>query len=209
MNLSPGEAAASDPYTRTGTFTGCRTVAAGTQRVRAPSKDEERLTMPIAATVVRTTAWPVLSLPTSDAELAERAAGGDDRAFEAIMRRHNRLLFRTARSILRSDAESEDAVQEVYLGAWRALAGPRADSKLSTLLVRIVINETLGRLSRRSATVIPLEATMDGSDAASEDSIAGDAEQQPDRIAMRGEIRRLMEARIDTLPEAFRTVFML
>jgi RNA polymerase sigma-70 factor (ECF subfamily) len=38
---------------------------------------------------------------------------------------------------------------------------------------------------------------------------AGDADQQPERVAMRAEMRRLMEARIDTLPEAFRTVFML
>lgn len=50
---------------------------------------------------------------------------------------------------------------------------------------------------------------MDDSDAPPEDSIAGDEALQPDRIAMRGEIRRLMEARIDSLPEAFRTVFML
>jgi RNA polymerase sigma-70 factor, ECF subfamily len=165
--------------------------------------------MTVAAAVVRITAWPVVSPATPDAELAERAAGGDDRAFEAIMRRHNRLLFRTARSILRNDAESEDALQEAYLHAWRALASFRADSKFSTWLVRIVINEALGRLRRRSATVIPLEAAMDDSDALPEDSTAGDEAQQPDRIAMRGEIRRLMEARIDTLPEAFRTVFML
>jgi len=165
--------------------------------------------MPVAAAVVRATAGPVVSPATPDAELAERAAGGDDRAFEAIMRRHNRLLFRTARSILRSDAESEDALQEAYLRAWRALASFRADSKLSTWLVRIVINEALGRLRRRSATVIPLEATMDDSDAPPEDRVAGDEAQQPDRIVMRGEIRRLMQVRIDTLPEAFRTVFML
>ena len=131
------------------------------------------------------------------------------RAFEAIMRRHNRLLFRTARSILKSDAESEDALQEAYVRAWRALSTFRADSKLSTWLVRIVINEALGRLRRRGATVIPLRAAMEDSDEPPEDSIAGDEDQQPDRIAMRGEIRRLMEARIDTLPEAFRTVFML
>jgi RNA polymerase sigma-70 factor (ECF subfamily) len=146
---------------------------------------------------------------SSDANLVARAAGGDDRAFEAIMRRHNRLLFRTARSILRSDADSEDALQEAWVRAWRALPGFRADSKLSTWLVRIVINEALGRLRRRSATVIPLEAAMDDSDAPLEDATPGDEALRPERIAMRGEIRRLMEARIDTLPEAFRTVFML
>ena len=109
--------------------------------------------MQVAASLVRTAVWPVVTRATPDAELAERAAGGDDRAFEAIMRRHNRLLFRSARSILRSDAESEDALQEAYVRAWRALASFRADSKLSTWLVRIVINEALGRLRRRGATV--------------------------------------------------------
>src|SRR4051812_29800913 len=74
-------------------------------------------------------------LAASDNELAMLAAAGDPRAFEAIMRRHNRLLFRTARSILKSDAETEDAVQEAYLNAWRALGQFRADAKLSTWLV--------------------------------------------------------------------------
>jgi RNA polymerase sigma-70 factor (ECF subfamily) len=46
-----------------------------------------------------------------DAELARRVAGGDTAAFEALMRRHNRTLFRTARAILRDDAEAEDALQ--------------------------------------------------------------------------------------------------
>ena len=54
----------------------------------------------------------------TDAELAARAANGDQPAFEAIMRRHTRLLFRTARSILKNDAETEDALQEAYLRAW-------------------------------------------------------------------------------------------
>ena len=92
------------------------------------------------------------SLPasTTDAELVERAAEGDEVAFERIMRRNNRLLFRTARSILKTDAEAEDALQEAYLRAWRALSTFRADAKLSTWLVRIVINEALGRLRRRA-----------------------------------------------------------
>ena len=62
---------------------------------------------------------PPLPAGATDAELAERAAKGDESAFERIMRQHNRLLFRTARSILKSDAEAEDALQEAYLRAWR------------------------------------------------------------------------------------------
>ncbi len=144
-----------------------------------------------------------------DADLATRAAHGDARAFEAIMRRHNRLLFRTARSILRNDADAEDALQEAYLRAWSALAGFRADAKLSTWMVRIVVNEALGRLRRRGAQVIPLSTAFDEDDQAPEAWMTDDPDRQPDRIAMRSEMRRLMEARIDRLPDAFRSVFML
>jgi RNA polymerase sigma-70 factor, ECF subfamily len=52
-----------------------------------------------------------------DAELAKRVADGDQAAFEAVMRRYNRALFRTARAILRYDAEAEEALQEAYLQA--------------------------------------------------------------------------------------------
>jgi len=145
----------------------------------------------------------------TDASLAARALNGDERAFETIMRRHNRLLFRTARSILKNDAETEDALQEAYLRAWRALASFRAEAKLSTWLVRIVINESLGRLRRHGAQVIPLDAAMECSEHQTEAWMEDDPDQQPDRVAMRGEVRRLMEARIDMLPDAFRTVFML
>ena len=153
------------------------------------------------------------SLPAgaTDAELVERAAKGDEAAFERIMRKNNRLLFRTARSILKSDADAEDALQEAYLRAWRALSTFRADSKLSTWLVRIVINEALGRLRRHSsAQVIPLEPVMESIDRQTQESTEeDDADRAPDRAAMRSQVRALMEARIDMLPEAFRTVFML
>src|SRR5688500_8251168 len=55
----------------------------------------------------------------SDADLARHVAGGDQAAFEAVMRRHNRAMFRTARAILRDDADAEDALQEAYLQAYR------------------------------------------------------------------------------------------
>ena len=145
----------------------------------------------------------------SDADLAARASNGDELAFGCIMRRHNRLLFRTARSILKRDAETEDALQEAYLRAWRALGSFRADAKLSTWLVRIVINESLGRLRRRDAQVIPLDTIMEMPEHQTESWLEDDPDRQPDRVAMRVEVRRLIETRIDMLPDAFRTVFML
>lgn len=152
---------------------------------------------------------PVPGMPATDAEIAARAAAGDVVAFEQIMRRHNRLLFRTARSILKADADAEDALQDAYLRAWRAMGEFRAEARLSTWLVRIVVNEALGRLRRRSAPVIALDPSMEPGSALSEADMAGNPDERPDRVAMRSELRGMMEARIDALPDAFRTVFVL
>ena len=151
----------------------------------------------------------ILDPRLGDAELAALVAAGDEAAVRLLMRRHNQTLFRTARGILRDDAEAEDAVQEAYLGAFRAMGTFRADAKLSTWLVRIVANEALGRLRkrRRGAEVIVLDA-----DAASEprsETTMSESEAQPEREAQRGEARALMERKIDALPDVFRAVFML
>src|SRR5256714_8711740 len=133
-----------------------------------------------------------------DLELVESVRAGDLRALEALMRRHNRTLYRTARAILRDDAEAEDAVQEAYLCAYRALDTFRGESKLSTWLVRITANEALLRLRRRGAStaeVVPLDMPTD--------------EPGPEHDAMRGEMRKILEARIDALPDSFRGVFVL
>lgn len=156
----------------------------------------------------RTTA-PVTK-DTSDAELAQRASGGDEAAFEGIMRRYNQRLFRTARSIVHSDVEAEDALQDAYLQAWRALGGFRAEAQLSTWLVRIVVNASLGRLRRKQAPLVSLDVAMTAVEpGAQASSLADEPDRSPDRVAMRAQLRHLMEKRIDLLPEAFRTVFML
>jgi RNA polymerase sigma-70 factor (ECF subfamily) len=139
--------------------------------------------------------------PPADSELVERIRAGDTAAMEALMRRHNRILYRTARAILKDDAEAEEAVQDAYLKAFGALAGFRAESKLSTWLVRIAANEALMRRRRRSrsAEVIPLNGMEEPMDHA----------EGPEQAAGRGELRRVLEARIDRLPDDYRAVFVL
>lgn len=80
-----------------------------------------------------------------DPELLLRARRGDVRAFEAIVRRHARTLYRTARAILRDDAAAEDSVREACLRAHRALKRFRGEVKLSIWLVRMAANEALTR----------------------------------------------------------------
>lgn len=96
----------------------------------------------------------------TDAELAGRIASGGTLALQHLMRRHNQTLYRTARSILKDDAEAEDAVQEAYVLAYRAMDHFRGDAKLSTWLMRIAVNVSIRRARKlnRSAEVIDLVA---------------------------------------------------
>jgi len=144
-----------------------------------------------------------------DGELAHRIANGDEGALRRLMRRHNQPLFRAARSILRDDAEAEDAVQEGYLQAYRAMGTFRGDAKLSTWLMRIVVNEALGRSRRnkRGAEVIAIDSG--GEARAAEDTMSDNPANQPERLAASAETRRLIEAKIDALTDQFRAVFVL
>jgi RNA polymerase sigma-70 factor (ECF subfamily) len=153
--------------------------------------------------------------PRDDAELARRIGCRDERAFESVMRAQNRMLYRLARSILKDDAEAEDAVQEAYLAAYRHIAGFRGGAKLSTWLARIVINEAYARLRKRksSSIVVPFEPADRGDGRGNrrpeEGTMIDTTAERPETAAMRAELRRLLERRIDALPEQFRTVFIL
>jgi len=142
-----------------------------------------------------------------DAVLAARVAARDPTAFEQLMRQHNRRLFRVARAILKSDADAEDAVQDAYLSAYRAIGRFRGDARLSTWLTRIVVNEAYGRLRRAArAEVVALPGM---SEQAQEAAMGESNALTPEQEVLRGELRRVLERHIDALPEAFRTVFML
>lgn len=145
---------------------------------------------------------------STDLELVERIRAGDAGAMELLMRRHNRTLYRTARAILRDDAEAEDAVQDAYLQAFRGIAGFRGESSFSTWLVRIAANEALLRRRRlaRRAEVIPID--HDNGGAPMEETVA-DPAAGPERETLNAEVRRLLERRIDSLPDLYRSVFMM
>jgi RNA polymerase sigma-70 factor, ECF subfamily len=146
-----------------------------------------------------------------DADLVQRIQSGDQAAFELLMRRYNRALYRTARSILKDDAEAEDVLQEAYLLAYRGLDKFRGDSTVSTWLTRIVVNEAIARLRKtaRRAQVIALDGDSDWTNQAAEANMNEATHEQPEQAVMRAEARRLLEKKIDALPDAFRTVFVL
>lgn len=146
-----------------------------------------------------------LDLPVDDRALARRIASGDRAAFDDLMRRNNRRLYRIARAAVGDDAEAEDSLQEAYLSAYRSMGQFRGDASLSTWLSRMVLNECLARLrkSKRRQNVIPM-ATIDDMDA-----ISSDGHDAPERALGRAQVRALIERKLDDMPEDFRTVFVL
>lgn len=137
-------------------------------------------------------------------------------AFEAIMRRHNSRLFRVARAVLRDDTEAEDALQDAYLDAFSHMDEFRGGSDVATWLTRIVINRALMRLrsQKRHRVVIPMRdrsaprGRVEPS-SADVDRVADQRAEPPLTSTLRAEMRRILEQRIDELPAAFRTVFVM
>ncbi len=145
---------------------------------------------------------------SEDIDLARRVAAGNQDAFKALMRRHNQTLFRTARSVLRNDVEAEDTVQEAYLLAYRSIGSYRGEAKLSTWLIRIVLNLSIRgkqRQSRHNAIFTDIaESPREEANEMGESHM-----QTPESAASNSELRQLLESHIDRLPDLYREIFVL
>ncbi len=143
-----------------------------------------------------------------EATVVRRAAAGDRLAFEWIMRRHNRRLYRLARASLRDDTEAKDALQEAYLCAYRSLAQFRGESALVTWLARIVQNECMARQRRaaRRRNVVPMTSLDSHLEAVT--SVA-DGGEPPDRAVAGAQMHAILERAVNELPESLRLVFVL
>lgn len=135
----------------------------------------------------------------SDEEVVARVRAGDTPLFELLMRRHNQRLYRVARSILRDEAEVEDVLQEAYVRAFTHLDQFQGRARFSTWLTRIAVHEALHRCKRKSR--------FTGADEVVDDLESPEA--GPEKRAFHGELRQILEASIDRVPEGYRTVFML
>lgn len=135
--------------------------------------------------------------PDSDREVIERILQGERSLMAVLMRRHNQRVFRTIRSIVSSNEDAEDVVQQAYLAAFAKLAQFRGDAEFSTWLTRIAINEALQRKRKVAAFQV-----IDGADAA-------DDRATPEEDVYRNEVAHLLESTIDELPDGLRTVFVL
>ncbi len=146
--------------------------------------------------------------PPDDRSLALRIGTGDPSAFELLMRRYNRRLYRLARTYLRDDSEAKDALQEAYLCAYRSIAQFRGEAALSTWLSRLVLNECNARLRRSSRRehIVSIVSTEGCMEVCSQVAAPGES---PDSEIGRAQMRSVLERKVGELPEIFRLVFVM
>ncbi|HVR18648.1 MAG TPA: RNA polymerase sigma factor [Polyangiaceae bacterium] len=141
----------------------------------------------------------------TDEQLVQRIRSGDIALFEVLMRRNNTRLYRTLRSLLRNEAEIEDAMQAVYVIAYSKLGSFRGDAQLSTWLTQIALNEALGRLRHdRRHPALSLAAVPEP-----ELPIGAPSVHTPEAHVNRRELAAILEEAVDALPELYRVTFML
>ena len=102
--------------------------------------------------------FAVTAVASDDLDLVHASKNGDVAAFEQLVKRYDRKLLRIAQSVTHNREDSQDAVQEAFLKAYTHLAAFREDSKFSTWLFRITVNQSLMKLRKQRTT---REASLD------------------------------------------------
>ena len=155
---------------------------------------------------------PMLERPLSDesafadpdAEIVARVKAGETDAFEELVRRHGRRVYRSLLGILGSVEEAEDTLQDAFLKAFQHLPEFEGRSRFSTWLVRIALNTGLQRLRGRK----DFESLDEDSDEFRPKRIQAWTE-NPEDLYSREELRRLVETEVMKLPAKYRVALML
>ncbi len=151
-----------------------------------------------------------LNEPVSDElKLVRAAKAGDISAFEQLVHRYDRNVFRIAQHITQNREDAEDVVQDAFLKAYENLKNFQEQSKFYTWLVRIAVNEALMRLRRRRPERM---VSLDEEVKTDEDSMpreVADWSPNPEQLYTQSELRDILTKTIQGLPSSFRTVFVL
>jgi RNA polymerase sigma-70 factor (ECF subfamily) len=148
--------------------------------------------------------------PVSDESvLVDAARNGDVGAFEQLVRRYDRNVFRIAQHITQNREDAEDVVQDAFLKAFQNLGQFQGQSKFYTWLVRIAVNEALMRLRRRRPERM---VSLDEDVKTEEDSMpreVADWSPNPEQLYSQAELKDILSKTVQGLPPGFRTVFVL
>jgi RNA polymerase sigma-70 factor (ECF subfamily) len=151
----------------------------------------------------------VVEPPSEESVLVDAARAGDIGAFESLVRRYDRNVFRIAQHITQNREDAEDVVQDAFLKAYQNLGQFQGQSKFYTWLVRIAVNEALMRLRRRRPERM---ISIDEDVKTEEDSMPreiADWSPNPEQLYTHSELKDILGKTIQGLPPSFRTVFVL
>ena len=149
-------------------------------------------------------------MAASDAEIIRRILAGEKNLFQELIRPYERMVYLAAFSTLRNEAEAEDATQETMLNAYRHLGSFRAESKFSTWLVTIAVNEARQRLRKeRRAPVNSIEESVEDREGDYTPALLTDWREVPLEALERAEVREKIKTAVEELPGIYREVFTL
>ncbi|MGH9603719.1 MAG: sigma-70 family RNA polymerase sigma factor [Terriglobales bacterium] len=152
---------------------------------------------------------PVKEPAGDELALVQAARNGDVSAFEQLIKRYDRKIFRLAHHITQQREDAEDVLQETFLKAYQNLAGFQGNSKFYTWLVRIAVNESLMKLrKRRSDRTVSLDEDVETEDGSMPREVP-DWGPSPEQLYGREELNDILARTIHGLPASFRTVFVL
>jgi RNA polymerase sigma-70 factor (ECF subfamily) len=147
--------------------------------------------------------------PLTEAEMISRILAGERDLFYDLIKPCERAVFLTAYSVLKSEADAEEVVQEAALKAYKALGSFRGEAKFSTWLVKITLNEARMRLRRsRSEPEVSLEDFVDDGDSDYTPAILTDWREIPSESLERKELRETLRRAVNELPEKYREVLI-
>jgi RNA polymerase sigma-70 factor (ECF subfamily) len=155
-----------------------------------------------------TAQFEVKAVAADDQDLVHASKNGDIAAFEQLVKRYDRKLLRIAQSVTHNREDSQDAVQEAFCKAFQNLGQFREDSKFSTWLIRITLNQSLMKL-RKQRTI--KEVSLD-EDVQSEDKLpteVTDWSPNPEQLYSGSELREILSKALKELQPALRAAFVL
>ena len=149
--------------------------------------------------------------PADESALLAELRAGNPTAFDKLVRTYSPRLFAVARRFMQNDHDASDVLQDAFLSAFRAIDRFEGQSRLSTWLHRIVVNAALMKIrARQRRPETPIEEFLpkfleDGHHVEQPAEWRSSAE----GVLESQQVRALVRASIDQLPESYRTVLML
>lgn len=145
----------------------------------------------------------------TDAELVERALGGDDGAYADLLRRYERPVFTLVLRMVRDRVRAEDLAQEAFVKAFGKLASYDRSRKFSSWLFKVAHNTAIDHLRRRELDTVSLDAPVGEGEDAPLRSVADTAGETPQAAAERADLSRALTRSVGRLRPEYREVVLL